>query len=305
MPVLQRADQWVLVSGTAGITSGWDHMDLSAKLSADAGFVGVPKSGAPSLGDDVLVRGRQPKPPQRMRVNAGIDFDFGHDFIVKAWGIDTYLDGLLRVTLAQGQQPRAMGALSTRDGVFDAYGQKLAIDRGLINFSGPLDNPALNVVAMRKGLPVEAGVEVTGLVKRPRVRLVSDPEVPESEKLSWILLGRPSDAGSADAGLLISAATAAFGGEGPGIAQRVANSFGFDDVSVGQGDTTSLPLQSRVASNFNGGSSIAEGGTATEQVLTLSKRLSSKARLALEQSCWWVPRASSRSVTSLRVTCLS
>ena len=284
VPILQRADQWALVSGTAAITSGWDHMDLSAKLRADAGFVGVPKSGAPSLGDDVLVRGRQTKPPQRMRVNADIDFDFGNDFIVKAWGIDTYLDGQLHVTLAQGQQPRAMGALRARDGVFDAYGQKLAIDRGLINFSGPLDNPALNVVAMRKGLTVEAGVEVTGLAQRPRVRLVSDPEVPESEKLSWILLGRPRDAGSADAGLLISAASAAFGGDGPGIAQRVANSFGFDDVSVGQGEVASRPVQSRVASNFNGGSSIAEGGTATEQVLTLSKRLSSRARLALEQN---------------------
>ncbi|MDB5801923.1 MAG: hypothetical protein JWL63_2862 [Rhodocyclales bacterium] len=286
VPVLQRADQWVLVSGTAGIVSGWDHMDLTAKLRADAGFVGVPKSGAPVLGDDVLVRGRQPRPPQRMRVNADIDFDFGNNFIVKAWGIDTWLDGQLRVRLAQGQVPRATGALRTRDGIFDAYGQKLAIDRGLINFSGALDNPALNVVAMRKGLPVEAGVEVTGAVQRPRVRLVSDPEVPESEKLSWILLGRPSDAGTADAGLLISAASAAFGGDGPGIAQRVANSFGFDDVSVGQASATSRPLQSRVASNFtgSGSSSIAGGGTANEQVLTLGKRLSSKAYLALEQN---------------------
>ncbi|MDB5814764.1 MAG: hypothetical protein JWN23_1881 [Rhodocyclales bacterium] len=284
VPILQRADQWALVTGTAAIVSGWDHMDLSARLRADAGFVGVPKSGAPTLGDDVLVRGRQGKPPQRMRVNADIDFDFGNDFIVKAWGIDTYLDGQLRVTLAQGQQPRATGALRTRGGVFDAYGQKLAIDRGLINFSGPLDNPALNVVAMRKGLAVEAGVEVTGLVQRPRVRLVSDPEVPESEKLSWILLGRPSDAGTGDAGLLISAASAAFGGDGPGIAQRVANSFGFDDVSVGQGDTASRPVQSRVAGSLSGSSSIAAGGTANEQVLTLGKRLSSKAYLALEQN---------------------
>lgn len=285
VPLLQRADQWVLVSGSAGISSGWEHMDLSAKLRADAGYFGVPKSGAPALGDDVIVRGRQAKPPQRMRVNADIDFDFGNNFIVKAWGIDTYLDGQLRVQLAQGQQPRATGALRTRDGIFDAYGQKLAIDRGLINFAGPLDNPALNVVAMRKGLAVEAGVEVTGLVQRPHVRLVSDPDVPESEKLSWILLGRPTEAGSGDAGLLISAASAAFGGEGPGIAQRVANGFGFDDVSVGQGGTSNRVVQSRVASNSTGtGSGIAAGGSANEQVLMLGKRLSSKAYLALEQN---------------------
>lgn len=287
VPVLQRPDQWAIVSGTAGITSGWDHMDLTARLAADAGFIGVPKSGAPVLGDDVLVRGRVVKTGQRMRVNADIDFDFGRDFIVKAWGIDTYLDGQLHLRLAQGLEPRATGALQTRGGVFDAYGQKLTIDRGLINFSGPLNNPALNVVATRKGLPVEAGVQITGAVQQPRVRLVSDPEVPESEKLSWILLGRPTDASSADAGLLLSAASAAFGNGdgGPGITQRVANSLGLDDVSLGQAGAAARPVQSRVVSNSSGmGSGVATSGTANEQVLTLGRRLSSKAYLALEQN---------------------
>jgi translocation and assembly module TamB len=283
VPVLQRADQWALVSGTVGIASGWEHMDINAKLRADAGFFGVPKSGAPSLGDDVLVRGRQAKPPQRMRVNLDVDFDFGRNFIVKAWGIDTWLDGELRVQLAQGQQPRATGALRTREGVFEAYGQNLAIDRGLINFSGPLDNPALNVVAVRKGLAVEAGVEVTGLAKQPRARLVSEPEVPDSEKLSWILLGRSSDAEGGDAGLLIAAASAAFSGEGPAITTRVANTFGFDDVSLGQGGMSSRPVQSRVASNSTGSSS-ATSGTVNGQVISLGKHLSAKAYLALEQN---------------------
>jgi translocation and assembly module TamB len=282
VPALQRADQWALVSGTVSIASGWEHMDVDAKLRADAGFFGVPKSGAPSLGDDVLVRGRQAKPPQRMRVNLDVDFDFGRNFIVKAWGIDTWLDGQLRLQLAQGQQPRATGALRTREGVFEAYGQNLTIDRGLINFSGPLDNPALNVVAVRKGLAVEAGVEVTGLVKQPRARLVSDPDVPDSEKLSWILLGRASDAEGGDAGLLIAAASAAFSGEGPAITTRVANSFGFDDVSLGQGGVSGRPVQSRVASNSTGSSTTS--GPVNGQVISLGKHLSAQAYLALEQN---------------------
>jgi translocation and assembly module TamB len=46
------------------------------------------------------------------------------------------------------------------------------------------------VLALRKGLPVEAGVEILGTTTRPRVRLVSSPDVPEPEKLSWLVLVR-------------------------------------------------------------------------------------------------------------------
>ncbi|HAF55161.1 MAG TPA: hypothetical protein DCL01_08085, partial [Thauera sp.] len=54
----------------------------------------------------------------------------------------------------------------------------------------------LNIVALRKGLEVEAGVAVTGSAKRPQIRLVSEPNVPDPAKLSWIVLGRAPDAGA-------------------------------------------------------------------------------------------------------------
>ncbi len=60
-------------------------------------------------------------------------------------------------------------------------------------FDGPVDNPALDVVALRKNIAVEAGVELTGTVKVPRVRLVSNPPVPDGEKLSWLLTGQGLD----------------------------------------------------------------------------------------------------------------
>ena len=38
----------------------------------------------------------------------------------------------------------------------------------MVNFQGPIDDPALNILALRKGLAVEAGVEVTGTVRQPK-----------------------------------------------------------------------------------------------------------------------------------------
>jgi len=75
-------------------------------------------------------------------------------------------------------------------GTYEAYGRTLALERGALNFQGAVDNPGINVLALRKGLPVEAGVEVLGTVARPKVRLYSSPDVPEGEKLAWLVLGR-------------------------------------------------------------------------------------------------------------------
>ena len=55
-------------------------------------------------------------------------------------------------------------------------------------------------------MPVEAGVEVLGTVARPKVRLVSTPDVPDSEKLAWLVLGRGrGDVSAADAATLVGA----------------------------------------------------------------------------------------------------
>lgn len=291
---LQQPGQWMIVSGEAQATSTWDNLDINARLHSDAGFIGVAKSGAPKLSDDVVVRGRQ-KPPQRMHLNADIGFDFGDAFILKAYGVDTWLAGQLRIVLAQGAVPRATGSIRTRDGVFNAYGQRLAIERGAVNFHGSLDDPALNILALRKGLEVEAGVEVTGSAQRPKVRLVSDPNVPEQEKLAWILFGRASEGSAADIGMLLSSAGASLGSDGPDLSTRIANGIGLDSVSIGSAtSTTRQALQSSVANNAtSGGSSLstttsnANSGNAnmmSNQVLTVGKRLSTRAYLSFEQN---------------------
>ncbi|WP_018609317.1 translocation/assembly module TamB domain-containing protein [Uliginosibacterium gangwonense] len=291
---LQQPGQWLIVSGDAHATSTWDGLDINARLHSDTGFVGMAKSGAPKLSDDVVVRGRQ-KPPQRMHLNADIGFDFGDAFILKAYGVDTWLAGQLRIVLAQGVVPRATGSIRTRDGVFNAYGQRLAIERGAVNFHGSLDDPALNILALRKGLEVEAGVEVTGSAQRPKVRLVSDPNVPEQEKLAWILFGRASEGSAADIGMLLSSAGASLGSDGPDLSTRIANGIGLDSVSIGSAtSTTRRALQSGVANNAtSGGSSLSSststtstnaGDTMSSQVLTVGKRLSTRAYLSFEQN---------------------
>ena len=102
-----------------------------------------------------------------------IDVNLGSKLTFEGSGLDTALQGSVHVKTSPAGNLIGQGTISAANGTYYAFGQKLTIDRGQLIFDGPLDNPALDVVALRKNLAVEAGVEVTGTVKVPRVRITS------------------------------------------------------------------------------------------------------------------------------------
>ncbi|QTQ35802.1 Translocation and assembly module TamB domain-containing protein [Aromatoleum petrolei] len=284
LPILQRSDRWLILSGVGAANSTWTHVDLAANLNADAGYVELAETPAPSLSDDVVILGHERRANGGLRVAADVAVALGDHFYLSALGIDTRLTGGLRLRLRDGAPPSAIGTIATAGGTYRGYGQMLAIERGLINFQGAPDNPGLNVVALRKGLPVEAGIEIAGSARRPRIRLVSEPNVPDPEKLSWIVLGRaPSAGGGGDMGLLLPAAQALLGGPGGGMTDQLSRSLGFDEFSIGQGEVGGVTrtATSRVVGE---GTIVTGGDNVAGQVLTLGKRLSSDLVLSFEQS---------------------
>ena len=138
--------------------------------------------------------------------------------------------------------------------MYYAFGQRLDIERGRLIFDGAPDNPALDILAKRKNLQVEAGVEVTGTVRYTFVQLVSQPPVPDSDKLAWLTLGRPLREVTATDAALLQAAAAALnkGGKAVPFSRQIANQFGLDEVAV------------------------RGGGAPGSQVVALGKRFSDK-----------------------------
>ena len=68
------------------------------------------------------------------------------------------LGGSLQVLGTLPDQPRLVGTVNIVEGSYQAYGQNLRIDKGAaIRFNGPVDNPALDIVAKRPFLPVRSG----------------------------------------------------------------------------------------------------------------------------------------------------
>lgn len=252
--LLQRLDRHVLVSGQGQLVLGEEDIKAEGRFVVDEGLIDISKSDAPTIGDDVNVLNRPgdvpttedvldagPTGPKR-KVQASIEVDLGSKLRLKGRGLDTRLVGKLTLSTPNGR-PAIHGTVKTEAGTYVAYAQNLVIERGSIAFTGPVDNPRLDILAMRAESPtaaasdVKVGVNITGTAQDPRVRLYSDPTMSETEKLSWLVLGRaPAGLGDADIGLLQVAASALLAGEEGAHKQSMLGLIGLDDLSVHQTD---------------------------------------------------------------------
>ena len=280
-PLVQRADRFVAASGTIAVAASPQRFEISGKVTADIGWISLEGSDdLPSLSSDVVIvrTGADAAPPASLPLRLNLDIDFGNRMMLTGLGLNTELAGSINVrNTASGL--RANGVVTTRDGRFSIYGQTLVVRQGTVTFQGLLDDPLLDIVAVRPNLPVEAGVQVGGTARSPEISLVSYPDVPEVEKLSWLLLGRGPDARGADTGLLLSAAASLLGGDGDPIYREL----GLDELGLRSGSGSSvrgvLPDRTVV-----GSLSSAANADDVGQFLVAGKRLSDSLYLTFEQA---------------------
>ncbi|MGC2166940.1 MAG: translocation/assembly module TamB domain-containing protein [Gallionella sp.] len=259
LPLTQRSDRWIIASGKGYARYAGKALRLDGNVRADAGLINQPVSDRPRLPDDVQLVGEASASKSQMPYSVVGTLDMGDHFLIRASGLESRLAGNLDVRKEMDEPLSVTGIIAARDAVFEAYGQRLQVERGMVNFQGKLDDPGLNILALRKGLSVEAGVEVTGTVRRPVVRLVSTPNVPDGEKLSWIMLGRVPESSGVDNSLLVAAASNILGGQTAG---QFSRALGVDEISLSQ-QTGTDSIQS--------------------QKVTVAKRLSTRASISYEK----------------------
>jgi translocation and assembly module TamB len=201
--------------------------------------------------------------------DVSVDMDLGPQFDVRGRGLQTRLSGQLnlRSTVAQ-PGPRVFGEVRAINGSYRAYGQQLAIETGVLIFNGPYDDPMLDILAIRPqspGATQRVGVQINGSAQSPRVRLVATPDLPDSEKLAWLVLGRPATGAGAEAAVLQQAALALLAGNNGTLDGGLAKALGLDELSY-RGQVT----------NTDGSTSAA--------AVTLGKRISNDLYLSYETS---------------------
>ncbi|HLO93783.1 MAG TPA: translocation/assembly module TamB domain-containing protein, partial [Burkholderiaceae bacterium] len=239
--LLTRLDRRIIASGQGRLHLAPASLDVQGAFRVDEGLFDFSKGDAPTLDEDVHVRrpvsttaaARREGPP--MKVAVQLDLDLGEQMKLRGRGLDTRLMGQLKLQHKDGK-PSLVGTVRTEGGTYDAYGQKLTVEKGEILFTGVLDNPRLDVLAVRPNTDIRVGVTVGGTAINPRIKLFSEPELPETDKLSWLLLGRgPDELGRADTALLQRAALALLSGEGESTSGKLMKNLGLDELSVSQG----------------------------------------------------------------------
>lgn len=275
---LGRLDRRIVTSGSADVGFEGDRLKVDGRFGIDEGLIDFSRGDAPSLDGDVVVvrrrgdapitpdeaaaakRAAAPTPAPAMNADVRVEVSMGEQLKLKGRGIDTRLKGRVTVTTPGGQLA-VNGAVRTESGTYAAYGQKLEIERGIVRFDGPVENPRLEIVAIRPNLDVAVGVQIGGTALNPRVRLFSDPDMADMDKLSWLLLGRaPDGLARTDTALLQRAAMALIAGDGPSRTGDLMKSIGLDDLSVRQEET----------------------GTTKDTIVSLGKQISQRVYLGYE-----------------------
>ena len=259
---LNRRDRQLLLTGSGQLQTGARSVQLRGELVVDRGFIDLGPEEIPQLSDDVVVIDKPLKKTETLSMEMDLGIGLGDKLAIRGRGIDARIGGALRIRSSPGEALSARGLMQVTRGTYTAYGRELVIERGLLRFDGPPGNPALDIRAMRRGTEVEPGVMITGRVLAPRIRLVSEPQVPDSEKLSWLILGQglsvttdkqASVLQDAAASLLTQSAAA-------GVQSQIAGSLGLDSITV-----------SRRPDN------------AQQRIITLGKRVSSRLYVSYQQ----------------------
>ncbi|WP_375057948.1 translocation/assembly module TamB domain-containing protein [Zobellella sp. DQSA1] len=217
----------------------------------------LPESAVSKSPDVIIVdpSGIIPETVPSLPLDIRIQVRLAEDVRLSAFGLNTRLEGQLRITQPPGRPMRGNGEIRLVDGNFRAYGQNLLIREGSILFSGPLDQPNLSVEAIRNPSTMSdssiiVGVRVSGNANQPEFAVFSEPEMPQVEQLSWLLRGRGMEGGESDGNALVQAMLLGAGvGQIGGIVTGLGEALGFQDVSVdtaGTGDSTEVSISAYV-----------------------------------------------------------
>ena len=244
---------------------------------------GVGTPGAISASpDEVIVGPRARVEEDEVTVTSRVRVSVGPDVRVNAAGLRGRVEGSILTVIEPQALPWGRGELRVVDGTFGAFGQRLEIETGrLIYTGGPLENPGLDIRAVRRVDEITAGALVRGTLQQPEISVYSDPPLPRAEALSYLTLGKSLDELQAGEQSTIDQAASSLALSGGGlIAQDLGRRLGFDDVAVTADDEAGAAVV--VGKHLGGGLYVSYGLGLFDAVNTVRLRYQINPRLALE-----------------------
>jgi translocation and assembly module TamB len=194
----------------------------------------IPETAQKASRDAVVHRQDGRETDRMRRIDLHLRTSLGDDVQFSGFGLTTGLEGAIQLRGGTHSPFTGQGRLSLVDGRYKAYGQELEIEQGNLVFSGPLDEPLLDIRAIRRTPDVIAGIQISGTPSRLQSEVFSDPALGDAETLSYLLTGRPlatsMDTGEGDA---LNRAAFALGLSGAGlITSQIRTQLGLETLTI-------------------------------------------------------------------------
>ncbi|WP_313757851.1 autotransporter assembly complex protein TamB [Atlantibacter hermannii] len=215
----------------------------------------LPESAVDVSSDEVMLDAQlkpESAPTAAIPINSNLTVHVGNDVRMSAFGLRARLTGDLKV--AQDKQGLGLnGQVNIPQGRFRAYGQDLIVRKGELLFSGPPDQPLLNIEAIRNPDATEndvtAGVRVTGTPDEPRVEVFSDPAMSQQEALSYLLRGQGLESGQSDSEAMTSMLVGLGVAQSGQVVGKIGETFGVSNLALdtqGVGDSSQVVVSGYV-----------------------------------------------------------
>ncbi|WP_416739901.1 translocation/assembly module TamB domain-containing protein [Pseudomonas sp. NFX71] len=231
-----------------------DELAIAGKVLVPRGEITV-RELPPStvkVSDDTVIIGQQTEegtPPLAMKMD--IDVAVGEDKLSFAgFGLTANLQGHVHI----GDNMDTRGELWLNDGRYRAYGQRLTVRRARLLFAGPIDQPYLDIEAIRQTDDVIAGIRLSGSAEQPTTQIFSEPAMSQEQALSYLVLGRPLSTTGEDNNMLAQAALGLGLMGSSGVTGKLASDLGIQDFQLdteGSGNTTSVVASGNISEKFS------------------------------------------------------
>lgn len=203
--------------------------ESAVDVSNDA--VIIQSEGAEEVRNAALV---EPTLMAGVPLSGDLRVELGNDVRVGGFGLNAQLRGQLDINQRPNAAPLAYGELEVVEGSFATYGRTLIIEQGRLLFVGSMDNPAIDIRAVRQVENMRVGVQMNGTIRNINSSLFSTPSLSDGDILSVMITGRPiAEIGTQqDGNALIGAITTLGINQGQGITNQIQNQLGLDTFSI-------------------------------------------------------------------------
>jgi len=235
----QLPEAEVIISPNVRIKKQGIVSEIEGVLKIDKAEIEVkslPETAVSLSEDEVIISKEQitVKKQSSQQVHANLKIQFGEKTHFSGFGLDTYLMGDLDYIATQDKQ-HMQGQAAMKKATYRSYGQDLTIRKGKFVFNGPVDNPWLNIEAIRKASKddVTAVLKVTGPLKSPITQVYTEPRLPESEALAYLVTGKSLQNTNKNEGNAVANAAFSYG---LGQLSWLSDQLGIDEFEVESGD---------------------------------------------------------------------